>query len=64
MLSPPPIQPQSLRLHTPMKQHIPQMIADGATSLLAGVKLESTANRPTSVHIPKSFTPAPPQVYY
>ena len=64
VLSPPPIQPQSLRLHTPSKQHIPQKIADGITSQLANVKLDSTA---TSIQMPsvsKSQSPGPPQVVY
>ena len=64
MLSPPPVLPQSLRLHTPCKQHIQQKISDGVTSHLAGVKLDSTA-RPTSFQIPlvhKSHSPAPSQV--
>lgn len=48
-------------MHTPSKQHIPQKIADGITSQLANVKLDSTA---TSIQMPsvsKSQSPGPPQ---
>ena len=49
VLSPPPVDPQSLRLHTPTKQHIPHKVADANATQLVGVKLDT---KPTSIQIP------------
>ena len=40
VLSPPPVQPRSLPLHSSTEQHQRQRVADGLTSQLAGVWLD------------------------
>jgi hypothetical protein len=43
VLSPPPVQPRSLPLHSSIEQHQRQRVADGITSQLAGVRLDLAA---------------------
>ena len=40
VLSPPPVQPRSLPLHSSMEQHQRQRVAEGLTAQLAGVRLD------------------------